>query len=120
MHSQGSRRMRTSLASNQVAPLMRRGDDDCSEEGQRLRQQAMISVEIAAPDLPDARPLLRAAGRTAPRRPNRVYAIIENREDSTATAFSTAINTRGLISIWPGLASSQSRDATLETVPIAA
>ena len=31
-----------------------------------------------------------------------------------------AIKTRGLIKICPGLASSQSRDATLDTVPMAA
>ncbi len=39
---------------------------------------------------------------------------------STMTAFSTAISTRGLIRICPGRASSQSREATLDTVPIAA
>jgi len=39
---------------------------------------------------------------------------------STATASSTAMNTRGLISICPGLASSHRREATLATVPIAA
>ena len=39
---------------------------------------------------------------------------------STFTAFSTFISTRGLIRICPGLASSQSREATLDTVPIAA
>ena len=33
---------------------------------------------------------------------------------STFTAFSTAISTRGLMSICPGFASSQSREATLE------
>ena len=38
---------------------------------------------------------------------------------STVMAFSTAIKTRGLIKICPGLASSQSRDATLDTVPMA-
>ena len=39
---------------------------------------------------------------------------------STFTAFSTFINTRGLMRICPGLASSQRREATLDTVPIAA
>jgi hypothetical protein len=39
---------------------------------------------------------------------------------STLTAFSTATSTRALTSICPGLASSQSRDATLDTVPMAA
>ena len=39
---------------------------------------------------------------------------------STLTAFSTFISTRGLIRIWPGLASSHSLEATLETVPMAA
>src|SRR5262249_29302013 len=39
---------------------------------------------------------------------------------STFTAFSTFVSTRGLMRIWPGLASSQSREAALETVPIAA
>ena len=38
---------------------------------------------------------------------------------STVTALSTASRTRGLMRIWPGLASSQSRDATFDTVPIA-
>jgi hypothetical protein len=40
--------------------------------------------------------------------------------DSTFTAFSTFINTRGLMRIWPGFASSQSREATFDTVPMAA
>jgi len=39
---------------------------------------------------------------------------------STVTAFSTFVSTRGLIKIWPGFASSQSREATLDTVPMAA
>ena len=39
---------------------------------------------------------------------------------STVTAFSTFVSTRGLIKICPGLASSQRREATLATVPIAA
>ena len=39
---------------------------------------------------------------------------------STVTAFSTAASTRGLMSICQALASSQSREATLDTVPIAA
>ena len=39
---------------------------------------------------------------------------------STFTAFSTFINTRGLMRICPGLASSHSREATLDTVPMAA
>ena len=39
---------------------------------------------------------------------------------STFTAFSTFVSTRALIRICPGLASSQSREATLDTVPIAA
>ena len=39
---------------------------------------------------------------------------------STLTAFSTFVRTRGLIRICPGLASSHKREATLETVPIAA
>jgi hypothetical protein len=39
---------------------------------------------------------------------------------STCTASSTATSTRGLMSICPGFASSQRRDATFETVPIAA
>ena len=39
---------------------------------------------------------------------------------STFTAFSTFVSTRGLIKICPGFASSQSREATLDTVPIAA
>src|SRR5262249_36271035 len=39
---------------------------------------------------------------------------------STATTCSTDCRTRGLTRIWAGLASSQRRDATLETVPIAA
>ena len=39
---------------------------------------------------------------------------------STLIASSTAIKTRGLMRICPGLASSQSRDATLDTVPMAA
>ena len=37
---------------------------------------------------------------------------------STFTAFSTFINTRGLMRICPDLASSHSREATLDTVPI--
>src|SRR5262249_48325336 len=57
-----------------------------------------------------------------------LYAIIGRRRPlssnsptgSTVTALSTASMTRGLIRIWPVLASSQRRDATLETVPIAA
>ena len=39
---------------------------------------------------------------------------------SIFTAFSTFINTRGLMRICPGLASSQSREATFERVPMAA
>ena len=39
---------------------------------------------------------------------------------STFTAFSTFISTRGLMRICPGLASSQRREATLDTVPMAA
>jgi hypothetical protein len=39
---------------------------------------------------------------------------------STATASSTAISTRGLMRICPGLASSHKRDATFDTVPMAA
>jgi hypothetical protein len=39
---------------------------------------------------------------------------------STFMASSTFVSTRGLMRICPGLASSQSRDATLDTVPIAA
>ena len=39
---------------------------------------------------------------------------------STFTAFSTFVSTRGLIRICPGLASSHSREATLDTVPMAA
>src|SRR5262249_8852116 len=39
---------------------------------------------------------------------------------STVTAFSMAWRTRGLMRIWPGLASSQRREATFETVPMAA
>jgi hypothetical protein len=39
---------------------------------------------------------------------------------STAMSFSTVIKTRGLIRICPDFASSQSRDAMLDTVPIAA
>src|SRR5262249_47108359 len=38
---------------------------------------------------------------------------------STVTAFSTTSRTRGLMRIWPRLASSQSLEATLDTVPIA-
>jgi hypothetical protein len=47
--------------------------------------------------------------------PRRLFAKIHNYE-----AFSTFINTRGLTRICPGLASSQSREATLDTVPMAA
>ena len=39
---------------------------------------------------------------------------------STFTAFSTFISTRELMRICPGFASSHSREATLDTVPIAA
>ena len=39
---------------------------------------------------------------------------------STVTALSTFVSTRGLMSICPGLASSHSREATLDTVPMAA
>ena len=39
---------------------------------------------------------------------------------STVTAFSTFVSTRALIRICPGLASSQRREATLDTVPMAA
>ena len=39
---------------------------------------------------------------------------------STFTAFSTFVSTLGLMRICPGLASSQRREATLDTVPIAA
>jgi hypothetical protein len=39
---------------------------------------------------------------------------------STVTAFSTFVSTRGLIRICPGFASSHSREATLDTVPMAA
>src|SRR5262249_874747 len=39
---------------------------------------------------------------------------------STVTALSMACRTRGLMRIWPGLASSQRREATFETVPMAA
>jgi len=39
---------------------------------------------------------------------------------STFTAFSTFVNTRGLMRICPGLASSHSREATFDTVPMAA
>jgi hypothetical protein len=39
---------------------------------------------------------------------------------STFTAFSTFVSTRGLIKICPGLASSHSREATFDTVPMAA
>ncbi len=39
---------------------------------------------------------------------------------STCTVFSTFVSTRGLMRICPGFASSQSREATLDTVPMAA
>jgi hypothetical protein len=39
---------------------------------------------------------------------------------STFTAFSTFVSTRGLMRICPGFASSHRRDATLDTVPMAA
>ena len=39
---------------------------------------------------------------------------------SIVTAFSTFVSTRGLMRICPGLASSHSREATFDTVPIAA
>ena len=39
---------------------------------------------------------------------------------STFTAFSTFVSTRGLMRICPGFASSHCREATLDTVPIAA
>jgi hypothetical protein len=39
---------------------------------------------------------------------------------STFTAFSTFMSTHGLIGFDPSLASSQSREATIDTVPIAA
>ena len=39
---------------------------------------------------------------------------------STVTACSTFVSTRGLIRICPDLASSHSREATLDTVPMAA
>jgi hypothetical protein len=39
---------------------------------------------------------------------------------STVTASSTFVSTRGLMRICPGLASSHSREATLDTVPMAA
>ena len=39
---------------------------------------------------------------------------------STVTALSTFINTRGLMRICPGLTSSHRREATFDTVPMAA
>src|SRR5215469_14418140 len=57
-----------------------------------------------------------------------LYAVIGRRmplrlnspTSSMVMVLSTASMTRGLIRICPGLASSQSREATFETVPIAA
>src|SRR6185312_8950989 len=49
----------------------------------------------------------------------RMPLIANSPTNSAFTIFSTAISTRALTKIWPGVASSQRRDATLETVPIA-
>src|SRR6516225_3526018 len=64
-------------------------------------------------ELEDASTLYAAIGRRMPFSANSPTA-------STITAFSIACRTRGLMRICPGFASSQSRDATFETVPIAA
>jgi hypothetical protein len=52
--------------------------------------------------------------------PGRMPLSANSPTGSVLTIFSTANKTRGLIRIWLGLASSQSRDAKLETVPFAA
>ena len=80
---------------------------------------AAIVPEAASPDFSTglydmaARTLYAARGRLIPFNSN-------SPTGSTVTAFSTAASTRGLMSICPALASSQSREATLDTVPIAA
>jgi hypothetical protein len=64
-------------------------------------------------ELEDASTLYAAIGRRMPFSANSPTA-------STITAFSIACRTRGRMRICPGFASSQSRDATFETVRIAA
>src|SRR6516162_4306045 len=79
----------------------------------RFVPKADISRHQFGLEIEGASTLYAAIGRRMPLRLN-------SRTDSTVMVLSTASITRGLIRIWPGLASSQSRDATLETVPIAA
>ena len=69
--------------------------------------QPQVSTDVAATTLYAAR------GRLIPFNSN-------SPTGSTFTAFSTFVSTRGLIKICPGFASSHSREATLDTVPMAA
>jgi hypothetical protein len=77
--------------------------------------QTRTSISIHAPQFVDlaATTLCAARGRRMPLSAN-------SPTGSTVTVSSTAISTRGLIRICPDLASSQRRDATLDTVPMAA
>ena len=70
-------------------------------------------MSTQAPTETAPRTLYAASGRLIPFNSN-------SPTGSTFTAFSTFINTRGLIRICPGLASSQRREATFDTVPMAA
>ena len=69
--------------------------------------QPQVSTDVAATTL------YAAKGRRIPLSAN-------SPTGSTVTAFSTFVSTRGLMRICPGFASSQRREATLETVPMAA
>jgi hypothetical protein len=70
-------------------------------------------VRVAKTQVSAARTLYAANGRLIPFNSN-------SPTGSTFTAFSTFISTRGLMRICPGLASSHNREATLDTVPMAA
>src|SRR5262249_12437910 len=105
---------------------------------QRLRLLQIARVEAFGEPVVDRREADRGLAAACPDRANgnsvhetaaiTLYAAIgrlipfnsNSRTGSTFTAFSTFINTRGLIRIWPGFASSHSREATLDTLPMAA
>jgi hypothetical protein len=74
-------------------------------------QIARIEVDLA--QVLDATTLQAAGGRLIPFNAN-------SPAGSTFTAFSTLVSTRGLMRICPGLASSHNREATFDTVPMAA
>ena len=77
--------------------------------------QEPASIPLFAPQPLETAPttLYAARGRLIPFNSN-------SPTGSTVTACSTFVSTRGLMRICPGLASSQRREATLDTVPMAA